>query len=1054
MKKKAITQTIMSMTRGIAALVCAAFVFVGCEGLGSDAQIFAPQSSGAAASGGGTAYVTVGKVRASDGGISLSVVPEAVGVEAFSNFKLSMYDAASESHVDLATAATLVELSTQTIEVPAGEQTFFLSATRGGVTFGGSTTATLEDGSSIYLSFTLWPDPNAKGGVFITVNATGLAACASYAFTRGGGGELIPLDGAGQFAKTAAGATATVELSDVAPGTYTLSVLFYGDEAKTVLLNTYRELVRVSAGLTSRAERSIDLNELYEISYKYYLDGAEVTGETQIAEIIASVSGGTLPENFSRRSAIALPELSHDGWEFAGWYPTASINSENKMTEIAGGSTGDKNLCAIFVTSSSVAADIYVASFGNSAGTGTQVDPLDSIAAAMAKIIGAPDRLKDWVIAINGTLEGCQSLDFSGGSATAPSTCAKSITLTGIRAFDADVGKPKDWIDGGSGWDASEIMYYGGVGANETNGGCAALEVTACDVPLTIKNLGIKGGYGQEGGGISFSRSDKLTLGENAYVTQNLSTNGGGGICVDSSTVILDGGTIEQNKAIGCIFGGGGGVYITDDATFTLKSGSVLNNWLDEGAQCGGAGVCVDGGAFNMEGGTVANNVSVYNITGGVYVKGSDQFNMTGGSISGNKAYPAWYDPDASFEGRGVYVDTVDTENDNVPFTIGQDAFIASDNDIYLMYDSTNEILPKIKITSALSGYEAGQKITITPGEHGYVNNMPVLFDDASGALVAECHDLFAVTPQSDPVVEWSVNSSGCLTDGSGSGGSGVNGNFVQKPFSVSATKQVYFSQGNLQYQGSTSTWRFAERQYDVVPKDKLNFTLINSTYEEWIDLFGWGSSGYNGVYPYTRDYSATYGGDTLQNNLHISDMTTGDNANYDWGVYNAISNGGNQPGLWRTLTKDEWLYLINTRNSSLRVCARIKENADSTATLAGVILLPDDWTAPSDVTLAATPTGGYNNNTLTYAEWEKLEAAGAVFLPALGYQAGATEFYSRGDDANNSSAYFEYWSATGESNDSSKYCVQTYNSGYAFESYQTNGADHYIPVRLVQDVN
>ncbi len=37
--------------------------------------------------------------------------------------------------------------------------------------------------------------------------------------------------------------------------------------------------------------------------------------------------------------------------------------------------------------------------------------------------------------------------------------------------------------------------------------------------------------------------------------------------------------------------------------------------------------------------------------------------------------------------------------------------------------------------------------------------------------------------------------------------------------FSVSATKQVWFSQGNLQYQADNgdggSTWRFAIKQYD-----------------------------------------------------------------------------------------------------------------------------------------------------------------------------------------------------------------------------------------------
>ena len=43
-----------------------------------------------------------------------------------------------------------------------------------------------------------------------------------------------------------------------------------------------------------------------------------------------------------------------------------------------------------------------------------------------------------------------------------------------------------------------------------------------------------------------------------------------------------------------------------------------------------------------------------------------------------------------------------------------------------------------------------------------------------------------------------------------------VNGKLPGK-FSVSATKVVCFSQGNLQYKASTNTWRFAEEQYDFV---------------------------------------------------------------------------------------------------------------------------------------------------------------------------------------------------------------------------------------------
>lgn len=121
-------------------------------------------------------------------------------------------------------------------------------------------------------------------------------------------------------------------------------------------------------------------------------------------------------------------------------------------------------------------------------------------------------------------------------------------------------------------------------------------------------------------------------------------------------------------------------------------------------------------------------------------------------------------------------------------------------------------------------------------------------------------------------------------------GGDGV----LPGAFSVSATKKVNFSQGNLQYQASTKTWRFAENQYDMIGAANSN---ISSTYNGWIDLFGWGTSGYNNKYPYmTSTTNADYG----DGNNDIA------GTNYDWGVYNAISNGGNAKGLWRTLTTAE----------------------------------------------------------------------------------------------------------------------------------------------------
>ena len=92
--------------------------------------------------------------------------------------------------------------------------------------------------------------------------------------------------------------------------------------------------------------------------------------------------------------------------------------------------------------------------------------------------------------------------------------------------------------------------------------------------------------------------------------------------------------------------------------------------------------------------------------------------------------------------------------------------------------------------------------------------------------------------------VETLVTSSG---NGSGNGGGNGGGatvpeGIINGKFSVSAGQKVYFSKGNLQYQASTSKWRFAEHQFDCIGDDNSNIEQYNSG---WIDLFGWGTSDF-----------------------------------------------------------------------------------------------------------------------------------------------------------------------------------------------------------------
>ena len=237
--------------------------------------------------------------------------------------------------------------------------------------------------------------------------------------------------------------------------------------------------------------------------------------------------------------------------------------------------------------------------------------------------------------------------------------------------------------------------------------------------------------------------------------------------------------------------------------------------------------------------------------------------------------------------------------------------------------------------------------------------------------------------------------------------------------FSVSETKKIYFSQGNLQYKASTKTWRFAPKQWDYVGGynygntevsygtiyengEKSDNSHIGGSYSGWIDLFSWGTSGWNSgalaylPYDYThRKNSDYYPGGDYTNNL------TGLYANADWGVYNAIYNGGNQAGMWRTLTRDEWTYLIKSRTN-----ATSKKGVAIVNNVQGLVLLPDDWILPNDLTFTSSDIDSESKNIFSVEDWAKMEVNGAVFLPAAGDRLGKDALYGVGSGG-------FYWSSS-----------------------------------------
>jgi hypothetical protein len=241
---------------------------------------------------------------------------------------------------------------------------------------------------------------------------------------------------------------------------------------------------------------------------------------------------------------------------------------------------------------------------------------------------------------------------------------------------------------------------------------------------------------------------------------------------------------------------------------------------------------------------------------------------------------------------------------------------------------------------------------------------------------------------------------------------------YKAKAFSVSSSKQVYFSPGNLQYHPANNEWRFAENQTDYIGDANSN---ISSTYNGWLDLFVWSTSATHFGVSTSTYYDDYYG------------------SFVDWGR-NKIGNDA--PNTWRTLTYDEWKYLLNTRPdaSSLKGIAQVNG-------VNGLILLPDSWTCPAGVTFKS----GFHINcgvdfyaayqTFTAAEWSKLESAGAVFLPAAGCRFG-----SGVDDVRH---YGCYWSAT-EFNSYDAYGLYFFSDVADVD----DGNRYYGPsVRLVKDL-
>ena len=322
-------------------------------------------------------------------------------------------------------------------------------------------------------------------------------------------------------------------------------------------------------------------------------------------------------------------------------------------------------------------------------------------------------------------------------------------------------------------------------------------------------------------------------------------------------------------------------------------------------------------------------------------------------------------------------------------------------------------------ITSTITG------MTISDGSHTY----NITGKDADGHIYA------AIWPTDNANIEYTATDGTKNYTKSVTGKTYETGQFYQVGlrmtevvdpnqlsgiFSVSSTKKVKFSKGNLRY--ASGTWSFFDNQYDY-------YTSYSA--DAW-DKFGWSTSattyGMN-----TSTSSSTYSGDFV-----------------DWGA--TIGTG------WRTLTSAEWQWMLGPSSSpdpgtNCRTSSTVNGTANARFAKAtvkgkpGIIIFPDTYTHPDGVTFPSsinTANAAFTVNSYGATAWSKMITASCVFLPAAGRRSQAS--------VDNAGSYGYYWSSSpGTSSVDYAYGV-LFNSGYLGPAGGSNRS-YGFSVRLVREV-
>lgn len=269
--------------------------------------------------------------------------------------------------------------------------------------------------------------------------------------------------------------------------------------------------------------------------------------------------------------------------------------------------------------------------------------------------------------------------------------------------------------------------------------------------------------------------------------------------------------------------------------------------------------------------------------------------------------------------------------------------------------------------------------------------------------------------------------------------------------FTVSNDKKVVFAPGNLQAVLGTenandnrfwdaSSWSFAANQYDAIGNTEVN-SLSNPVVNGVVDLYAW--IGADKEYADGRKYGIfiiqSSGNGSLTGNTPTSLL-------FDWGGNDIDSWPAD---VWHTPSRADWEAVFTGSRSETCFAKAILTISDSPkTTVNGVIIIPDQYAHPlndafSNVSVA---NASFSSNSISLADWAKLEKAGCVFLPATGQRK-----YSSGLIVDNASSELWYWSTTSKTSGGQVYAWKITDTSSAISGLNRQ---YSCAVRLVRDVN